>query len=488
MKLWQKVFLVSLVFIVLAVDMTAVMVVQINFSTIINREKQQAITKQEYIEKILSSSIVNKRLNGDAYHVQEKPLFLNQEQVESTLRNIELKPYNIDNSDIMILNDQDEVIRGESLNILKQASKFVETVKNQQNYSSLIEEYNHKSYLITGSSLNLESKNYQLYTIIDISLLYEQYYNQHLLIQGVAFIFASVLSIILLMITLKLLNPLKTLNQSILKIAHGQYHLRLPEEGTVEFKELASNINIMAESIERDANKIQELADNRKEFIHYLAHEMKTPLTSVLGFADILRVKKDVNEKERREYSNIIFKEAKRLQSLSTKLLELVTTDQTVLELENISIKELFEDVQKSISPILDKNHITLFVNYEDVSLYVDKTLFKSLLYNLVDNAMKASKEGQEILSEAHQKKDVIEIKVCDQGIGMSQDQIEKVVEPFYMVDKSRSRQSGGAGLGLALCVEIVKVHGAELLIESELGKGTCVIIRMKGESVIENV
>ncbi len=488
MKLWQKVFLVSLVFIVLAVDMTAVMVVQINFSTIINREKQQAITKQEYIEKILSSSIVNKRLNGDAYHVQEKPLFLNQEQVESTLRNIELKPYNIDNSDIMILNDQDEVIRGESLNILKQASKFVETVKNQQNYSSLIEEYNHKSYLITGSSLNLESKNYQLYTIIDISLLYEQYYNQHLLIQGVAFIFASVLSIILLMITLKLLNPLKTLNQSILKIAHGQYHLRLPEEGTVEFKELASNINIMAESIERDANKIQELADNRKEFIHYLAHEMKTPLTSVLGFADILRVKKDVNEKERREYSNIIFKEAKRLQSLSTKLLELVTTDQTVLELENISIKELFEDVQKSISPILDKNHITLFVNYEDVSLYVDKTLFKSLLYNLVDNAMKASKEGQEILLEAHQKKDVIEIKVCDQGIGMSQDQIEKVVEPFYMVDKSRSRQSGGAGLGLALCVEIVKVHGAELLIESELGKGTCVIIRMKGESVIENV
>lgn len=129
-----------------------------------------------------------------------------------------------------------------------------------------------------------------------------------------------------------------------------------------------------------------------------------------------------------------------------------------------------------------------MFVNYEDVSLYVDKTLFKSLLYNLVDNAMKASKEGQEILLEAHQKKDVIEIKVCDQGIGMSQDQIEKVVEPFYMVDKSRSRQSGGAGLGLALCVEIVKVHGAELLIESELGKGTCVIIRMKGESVIENV
>lgn len=488
MKLWQKVFLVSLVFIVLAVDMTAVIVVQINFSTIINREKQQAITKQEYIEKILSSSIVNKRLNGDAYHVQEKRLFLNQEQVESTLRNIELKPYNIDNSDIMILNDQDEVIRGESLNILKQESKFVETVKNQQNYSSLIEEYNHKSYLITGSSLNLESKNYQLYTIIDISLLYEQYYNQHFLIQGVAFIFASVLSIILLMITLKLLNPLKTLNQSILKIAHGQYYLRLPEEGTVEFKELASNINIMAESIERDANKIQELADNRKEFIHYLAHEMKTPLTSVLGFADILRVKKDVNEKERREYSDIIFKEAKRLQGLSTKLLELVMTDQTVLELENIFIKELFEDVQKSISPILDKNHITLLINYEDVSLCVDKTLFKSLLYNLVDNAMKASKEGQEILLEAHHKKDIIEIKVCDQGIGMSQDQIEKVVEPFYMVDKSRSRQSGGAGLGLALCVEIVKVHGAELLIESELGKGTCVIIRMKGESVIENV
>ena len=488
MKLWQKVFLASMIFIILAVDITAIMVVQINFSTIIRREKQQAITKQEYLERILSSYIVNKRFTDSTYSLHEKQLFLTQKQVESDLRSIELKQYNIEDSDIMILNDKNEVIRGESLNILKQKPNFIEVVKKQTNYTSLIEDFNNKSYLLTGSSLNLESKNYQLYTIIDISFLYEQYYNQHLLIQGIAMVFACVLSIILLMITLKLLNPLKILNQSILKIANGQYHLRLPEEGTVEFKELASNINIMAESIEMDSKKIQELADNRKEFIHYLAHEMKTPLTSVLGFADILRVKKDVSEEERQDYSDIILKEAKRLQDLSTKLLELATTDQVLLDFENISIKELFEEIHNSISPILDKKHLKLTMNYDDISICIDKTLFKSLLYNLIDNAIKASKQGQEILLEGFQKEDLIEMRVCDQGIGMSQDQIEKVTEPFYMVDKSRSRKSGGAGLGLALCVEIVKAHCAEFLIKSELGKGTCVFIWLKGEKVNEKI
>ena len=127
-------------------------------------------------------------------------------------------------------------------------------------------------------------------------------------------------------------------------------------------------------------------------------------------------------------------------------------------------------------------------MNYDDISICIDKTLFKSLLYNLIDNAIKASKQGQEILLEGFQKEDLIEMRVCDQGIGMSQDQIEKVTEPFYMVDKSRSRKSGGAGLGLALCVEIVKAHCAEFLIKSELGKGTCVFIWIKGDKVNEKI
>ena len=109
--------------------------------------------------------------------------------------------------------------------------------------------------------------------------------------------------------------------------------------------------------------------------------------------------------------------------------------------------------------------------------LSVDKPLFTSLLYNLVDNAAKASQDGQEIALTCRRAPDGVRLAVSDHGIGMSADSIAKVTEPFYMVDKSRSRKAGGAGLGLALCAEIAKRHGAALLIDSQPGEGTTVTI-----------
>lgn len=113
--------------------------------------------------------------------------------------------------------------------------------------------------------------------------------------------------------------------------------------------------------------------------------------------------------------------------------------------------------------------------------LWVDRELFKSLLYNLVDNAIKASQEGGKIQVLGRFEHGQFCIEVEDEGVGIPKEEIEKITQAFYMVDKVRSRASGGAGLGLALCAEIVSTHRGMMRFESKLGEGTRVLIRMKG-------
>ena len=240
----------------------------------------------------------------------------------------------------------------------------------------------------------------------------------------------------------------------------------------------------MADSIETNVDSLEQVADNQKTFIANLAHEMKTPLTSILGFADILRVKKVVTEAERREYAGVIVEETKRLRSLSGKLMELITVGNTQLDFQRISLPDLVREVEISLQPSLALREMNLRCVVPDVEVRVDKELFKSLLYNLADNAMKASKAGQtvEFLGGLAPDGHPVLI-VSDSGMGIPQKEIAKIVQPFYMLDKVRSRKAGGAGLGLALCVEIARLHGIRLTIESELGKGTQVYLTFDGEA-----
>lgn len=474
MKLWQKVFLITLVFVIVVVNMISVIIIQTSFQSIVQSERQQAIMKQEYLETIISSYIVNTRLH-------KNKIYLNDHEVMNYLKDIYLDQYNIGDGEILILDHDQNIVIGEIPELLKKHNDFMDKVHKNNNYLTLIDDFEKKIYLITGSSLLLETQEFYLYTVADITELYGQYHDQLFFVQTMSFVGSGFLSLILLVIIIQLLKPLKLLNQSLLEIANGHYQLRIKETGSTEMKELATHINIMTQSIEESAKKLQMLADGRKQFIDHLAHEMKTPLTSIIGFSDILRVKKTITDEERREYASIILDETKRLQSLSTKLLELSTMKNVLLDLENVSVKELFHDVEVSVSPLLERKQIKLNIDYDDVSLFIDKSLLKSLLYNLVDNAIKASEEKGQIDMCCYQKDDYIEIYVKDYGIGMSQEYIDKVTEPFYMIDKSYSRKEGGTGIGLSLCLEIAKRHNAQLEIESQLDRGTCVKILMKG-------
>ena len=192
---------------------------------------------------------------------------------------------------------------------------------------------------------------------------------------------------------------------------------------------------------------------------------------------DVLLCKRVVTDSERQEYARIIVEDAKRLRGLSGKLLELSITDNVPLELERISIAELLEGVEASVTPVLEKRRLRLEVIPADAWITVDKELFQSLLYNLIDNGMKASGEGQTLRVFCEKSEQTLTVVVEDQGIGMSPEELKKITEPFYMADKSRSRKEGGVGLGLSLCASIAERHHAQLTFESALGKGTTVRI-----------
>ena len=209
------------------------------------------------------------------------------------------------------------------------------------------------------------------------------------------------------------------------------------------------------------------------------AHELKTPLTSIIGYADVLR-SQELSKERIFRCSNTIFTEGRRLEALSIKLLELMVVGKQELERKRVNPRLLAQDLELSLAPLLQASHMALRVRVQDGVLLADPDLLKTLLYNLIDNARKASEPGSEILLHGAIRDNRYIFSVADRGRGIPKEEIHKITQAFYMVDKSRARAQNGAGLGLALCEKIAQLHGGRLSIQSELGKGTVVRLVME--------
>ena len=211
------------------------------------------------------------------------------------------------------------------------------------------------------------------------------------------------------------------------------------------------------------------------------AHEAKTPLTSIIGYGDMLR-SRQLGEEERMLAADYIFSEGKRLEALSQKLLDLIVLQNRDFPLRRTGMRMLFESIAGIIFPILKDTGIRFHWEAEDETIMVEPDLMKTMILNLIDNARKAvGSDGTIRLSGARVAADRYCITVEDNGKGIPEQEISRITEAFYMVDKSRTRASGGAGLGLAICHEIAKLHGGEMRFESKLELGTKVTLDLKG-------
>ncbi len=275
-----------------------------------------------------------------------------------------------------------------------------------------------------------------------------------------------------------LTKPLKELSQMVRNLSSGDLKSRANIHSGDEFETLANNFNVMADTIENNISDLEFSIEKQEQFMGSFAHELKTPMTSIIGYADLLR-SHSMDENETSEAANYIFSEGKRLESLSLKLLDLlvVKNQETILLKSDPSLA--IKNVINIMKPELAKENITLKSSCRKGSCMLDIDLFQSLIINIIDNARKAI-DGSGLIHVAGTIKDdkyVIIIK--DNGRGMPQEEISRISEAFYRIDKSRSRAQGGAGLGLAICSKIAEIHNAEIKYKSEPGKGTVVTISL---------
>lgn len=348
--------------------------------------------------------------------------------------------------------------------------------------------YNNYTYDMRYTAFNYSNKKYLLcneirgayeyFLFVDITASIHKIYMLAVFMILSSLVVAIMVVLVLNIIIKKYFEPLSQLSVSAQAIAQGDYAKRIENNNDDEIGRLASNFNQMAESVEKHTKSLEEEDYKKTLFMGNLTHELKTPMTAISGYAQTLLMTK-LEPEDEEEALSYIYEECGRLERLSQKMMKLLELGQdTELDIKKHKAYELFTATAESTSVLLKEKGILLDIIEHGEELEVDIDLMTDVLINLVDNSYKASSEGAHIsLVAGMDENNMTFITVKDSGRGIPEEDLEKITEPFYMVDKSRSRKQGGAGLGLALCKLILKHHNMDMRIKSTVGVGTEITI-----------
>ena len=283
-------------------------------------------------------------------------------------------------------------------------------------------------------------------------------------------------------------KPLVNLSNISKDIAKGKYDIRVVEsKENDEIGVLEHNFNFMIDVIENNIEELKTLNESKQRFIDSLNHEIKTPITSIIGYSELL-LKSNINEEIKMKAYKYINSEAKRLETLNSTLLKLTLIREEKKSLGKLNLREMINGVEDILIYKLEKKSINLNINIEDVNILADKELFEVLLTNIIDNSIKASTENSVIDINGYYKNNNYILKLTDYGIGIPKEDLDKIIEPFYMVDKARTRKNNGIGLGLSICNEICNLHDISLSIESKLNIGTSIILEFNKENYLNEI
>lgn len=273
-----------------------------------------------------------------------------------------------------------------------------------------------------------------------------------------------------------LARPIRRVSMGAKRIADGNYDERLRVSGQDEISELAGNFNHMAAQIEEKIAQLVDTARQKEDFTANFAHELKTPMTSVIGYADML-YQKEMSREQVKQAAEYILNEGMRLEALSLKLMDLFVLEKQTFLLERMEVSNILEEAEPGLRPICEKRGVSLAIEAEEGVLAVDYDLFKTMLFNLVDNGVKADSKQIWIRGENLGKK--YRLTVRDDGKGIPKEEQGRITEAFYMVDKSRARKQHGAGLGMTLIQKILEIHQGEMEIESDGKQGTSILLTL---------
>ncbi|MCB2291402.1 HAMP domain-containing histidine kinase [Clostridium sp. CS001] len=278
-------------------------------------------------------------------------------------------------------------------------------------------------------------------------------------------------------------KPLKKLLSGVTTIAAGDYSARVELQSMNEFGELKDAFNIMAEKIENERKLKEKAEDNRKKLILDISHDLKTPLSNIMGYSSLVMNNKDIPDCDREKFLGIIMNNSSRANSLIGDLFELskMGSSDFKLNLKSVDICEYLRELIASLIPQIDEAGFKSCFEIPEgkkIVLIDEKQMDRALL-NILNNALKYNKPGTEIKIVLKNLLSKVIIEIQDNGIGMPKELSDEIFEPFNRVDSTRNSQTGGTGLGLAITKTIIEKHNGSISLETEMGKGCKFIIEL---------
>lgn len=492
MKFSRKLLLWTTIIIAITLGLSGFYFVNYVFRTSLEREIGQALDENSILRFAFQTAALNVPLKYD---------LLQDGSVEQIASNLETSGQG--SGRLLRISDEEKKVLYASDGFEADDALLEQTEENRYAYRVIQE--GTRYYIQTGSSVNALGRGLYLETLRDVSQVFAERKMGFTVYRRLMVLMLVLGIVIMHFIASRLTKPIRLLMKATKEMAAGDYGYRAEQVSRDELGQLTQDFNHMSEVLEKTIGQLEEEVQSREEFVGAFAHELKTPLTSIIGYADMLRSRKLDEEKSFRS-ANYIYTEGKRLETMSLRLLDIMVTKTEGARLQKVSTQTLFEYLRNMFLP---KEDMDFQFCYEQAVVTADTSLIQTVLVNLIDNACKASEPGSRIEIKGH----VVEISaeeqekagkgkteklekgktekgktekrkaglpgywfsVQDYGIGIPEEEVSKVTQAFYMVDKSRSRSRNGAGLGLALCTEILALHGSKLEIESVPGQGTTV-------------
>lgn len=475
MKFWKKIYLFSLLAFVLIFNLSSIMVIERIHSKMLEQEITSTLSENMNIQASVNAIVpIMQIYDSDDY---EKTV-LKQIASEFIYQNRNQQIY------MEIRDDQNQLIYSNNKDLAEPGDrKELEELQTRE-IRYILRDIDDRTLLYTANLIDVQKKTYLFTYTKDVTHLYQERMDQYRFFFQMDIAACLIYMFIMFFVSKGLTRPIDRLIQSVKVIAQGDFTERVAIKAKDEVGELANNFNVMADVVEATINELELRNSEKDRFIQNFTHEIKTPLTSIIGYANFLRVTK-YEEGSFVDGLTVISGEAKRLESLSFKLMDLIMLKEDHFQMETADVKNVVDEIAPSLGIKALKKQIEIVTECESCELELDKDLMKILIVNLVDNAIKASPEHGAIVIRSYTGENKVVLEVTDQGTGIPEEHIDKIFEPFYMVDKARTRKYNGAGLGLSICQSVANLHHARIEVESEELQGTTirVIFRLHHDS-----
>lgn len=305
----------------------------------------------------------------------------------------------------------------------------------------------------------------------------------------ILYVFSAVFffALIFYLLEQKALNHIENLSRAMKDISDGKLDTKVTIEGDDEFSAMAVNLNTMASNLKELLLYEREAEKSKNDLITNIAHDLKTPLTSVIGYLELLSLdgSKNLTDGQRQRYITIAYNKSRRLEKLINDLF-----DYSKLSYGKINMKLGYVDIIKLLGQLLEESYpafhekglsYELKTNVKSLEITADSLLMVRLFENLIGNAIKYGADGKKVIVRVNYDElgDLVEIKVINFGFVIEEKDLPFIFDKFYRGDKARSTQTGGTGLGLAIAKDIVDMHGGTISASSDLD-GTVFTVRLK--------